>query len=134
MFHEKNGFDVVIANPPYVRQESIKDLKPALAKAFPHFYCGTADLYTYFYNRGIDLLNRGAHLCYIAPNKFMRASYGKNTRKLLTEKVTPLQIIDFGDLPVFDATTYPSIILVEKRAPGRNRSYRRRYVYRHGPD
>lgn len=118
VFHEKNGFDVVIANPPYVRQESIKDLKPDLAKAFPHFYCGTADLYTYFYNRGIDLLNRGAHLCYIAPNKFMRASYGKNTRKLLTEKVTPLQIIDFGDLPVFDATTYPSIILVEKRAPG----------------
>jgi hypothetical protein len=117
VFHEKNGFDVVIANPPYVRQESIKDLKPYLAKAFPHFYCGTADLYTYFYNRGIDLLNSGAHLCYIAPNKFMRASYGKNTRKLLTEKVTPLQIIDFGDLPIFDATTYPSIILVEKRTP-----------------
>lgn len=119
VFHEKNGFDVVIANPPYVRQESIKDLKTDLSKAFPGFYCGTADLYTYFYKRGIDLLKNGAHLCYIAPNKFMRASYGKNTRKLLTEKATPKQIIDFGDLPVFDATTYPSIILMEKRTPGR---------------
>jgi hypothetical protein len=112
---EKGGFDVVIGNPPYVRQESIKAIKPDLEQAFPGFYCGTADLYTYFYKRGIDLLKNGAHLCYIAPNKFMRASYGKNTRKLLTEAVTPLQIIDFGDLPIFDATTYPSIILVEKK-------------------
>jgi len=117
VFHEKNGFDVVIANPPYVRQESIKALKPDLAKTFAKFYCGTADLYTYFYKRGIELLNSGAHLCYIAPNKFMRASYGKNTRQLLAQEVTPLQIIDFGDLPIFDATTYPSIILVEKRTP-----------------
>lgn len=118
VFHEKNGFDVVIANPPYVRQEAIKALKPDLAKVFAGFYCGTADLYTYFYQRGIDLLNNSAHLCYIAPNKFMRAGYGKNTRRLLTEKVTPKQIIDFRDLPIFDATTYPSIILVEKRPPG----------------
>jgi len=120
VFHEKKGFDVVIANPPYVRQESIKALKPDLAKTFTKFYCGTADLYTYFYKRGIDLLNSGAHLCFIAPNKFMRASYGKNTRQLLAQDVTPLQIIDFGDLPIFDATTYPSIILLEKRTPDTN--------------
>lgn len=113
---EKGGFDITIGNPPYVRQESIKDLKAALSKAFPDFYCGTADLYTYFYKRGIDLLKNGAHLCFIAPNKFMRASYGKNTRRLLAKEVTPKQIIDFGDLPVFDATTYPSIILVQNWA------------------
>lgn len=117
VFHEKNGFDVVIANPPYVRQESIKDVKIFLKKAYPGFYCGTADLYTYFYKRGIDLLRNGAHLCFIAPNKFMRASYGKNTRYLLAKEVTPHQIIDFGDLPIFDATTYPAIVLVEKRNP-----------------
>ena len=111
---EKGGFDIVIGNPPYVRQEAIKAVKPDLAHAFGDFYCGTADLYTYFYKRGIDLLSDGGHLCYIAPNKFMRASYGRNTRRLLTEKVTPRQIIDFGDLPIFDATTYPSIILVQK--------------------
>ncbi len=122
VFHEKNGFDVVIANPPYVRQESIKALKPDLAKAFAKFYCGTADLYTYFYKRGIDLLTNDGHLCFIAPNKFMRASYGKNTRRLLAKEVAPKQVIDFGDLPIFDATTYPSIILVQKcraRSPRR---------------
>jgi hypothetical protein len=121
VFHEKKGFDVVIANPPYVRQESIKALKPDLAKVFPGFYCGTADLYTYFYKKGIELLKANAHLCFIAPNKFMRASYGKNTRRLLAGEVTPKQVIDFGDLPIFDATTYPSIILVQKcRARSQN--------------
>ena len=88
-----------------------------LAKAFGSFYCGTADIYTYFYKCGTDLLRPSGHLCFIAPNKFMRADYGKNTRALLTTHVVPKLIIDFGDLPIFDATTYPSIILVEKRRP-----------------
>lgn len=119
VFDHRGGFDVVIANPPYVRQEGIKDQKPALKKEFGTFYCGTADLYTYFYKRGIDLLKSGGHLCFIAPNKFMRAGYGKNTRELLAEKVTPKTVIDFCDLPIFDATTYPSILLVAKRRPSR---------------
>jgi hypothetical protein len=117
VFHEKGGFDVIIANPPYVRQESIKDAKPHLRSAFGDFFCGTADIYTYFYKCGIDLLKPLGHLCFIAPNKFMRAGYGINTRVLLTNLVTPKLVIDFGDLPIFDATTYPSIILVEKRRP-----------------
>lgn len=115
--HGNGGFDVVIANPPYVRQEGIKDLKPALKSEFGPFFCGTADIYTYFYKRGTELLKTGGHLCFIAPNKFMRAGYGKNTRELLTEKVSLKTVIDFCDLPIFDATTYPSILLVEKRPP-----------------
>ena len=117
MFQEKGGFDIVIANPPYVRQETIKPIKEQLAKEFGSFYCGTADLYTYFYKRGLDLLKPAGHLCFIAPNKFMRAGYGKNTRVLLASQATPLMVIDFGDLPIFDATTYPSILLIEKRRP-----------------
>ncbi|MBI5185417.1 MAG: Eco57I restriction-modification methylase domain-containing protein [Nitrospinae bacterium] len=112
----KEGFDIVIGNPPYVRHESIKDLKPQLAKEFGSFYCGTADLYTYFYKKGLDILNGYGHLCFIAPNKFMRAGYGKNTRELLANKAVPRLVIDFGDLPIFDATTYPSILLLGKNA------------------
>lgn len=120
MFGIKTGFDIVIANPPYVRQEAIKDIKPRLKKDFGNFYCGTADLYTYFYKGGLDLLRRGGHLCFIAPNKFMRAGYGKNTRRLLSRDATPKIVIDFGDLPIFEATTYPSIIVLENRAPKAN--------------
>ena len=117
VFQEKGGFDVVIANPPYVRQEAIKEIKPQLKKEFGGFYCGTADIYTYFYKLGIDILRDKAHLCFIAPNKFMRAGYGKKTRELLAQEVAPLTVIDFTDLPIFDATTYPSILLLEKRTP-----------------
>lgn len=117
VFHEKGGFDVVIANPPYVRQESIKAFKPQLKQSFGNFYCGTADLYTYFYKRGLEILKPVGHLCFIAPNKFMRAGYGEKTRALLAGDATPEIVIDFGDLPIFDATTYPSILLIEKAKP-----------------
>ena len=114
VFHQQGGFDITIGNPPYVRHEAIKEQKPQLSKQFGSFYCGTADLYTYFYKKGLDELRPGGHLCFIAPNKFMRAGYGKNTRVLLTTEATPKVVIDFGDLPIFDATTYPSILLLEK--------------------
>ncbi len=117
VFQKNGGFDVVIANPPYIRHEGIKPLKPLLEKEFRKFYCSTADLYTYFYKRGLDLLESKGCLCFIAPNKFMRAAYGKNTRHLLTNKVTPRFIIDFCDLPIFDATTYPAILLIGKNEP-----------------
>ncbi|ABQ25918.1 class I SAM-dependent DNA methyltransferase [Geotalea uraniireducens] len=109
------GFDAIIGNPPYIRQEAIKEMKPALTEMFGSFFCGTADIYTYFYKTGLDVAKPGATLCYIAPNKFMRAGYGKNTRELLTSQAKPLMVLDFGDLPIFEeATTYPSIVMVEK--------------------
>ena len=117
VFQGKGGFDVVIGNPPYVRHEGIKELKPQLKAEFGPFFRGTADLYTYFYKRGLDILHERGHLCYIAPNKFMRAAYGGNTRKFLTTTATPKVIIDFGDLPIFDATTYPAILLLKKGRP-----------------
>ncbi len=117
VFQENGGFDVVIGNPPYVRHEGIKEIKPWLKVEYGSFYRGTADLYTYFYKRGLDLLCPKGHLTFIAPNKFMRAAYGVNTRHLLTTEATPKVVIDFGDLPVFDATTYPAILVVQKAKP-----------------
>ena len=115
---EFTGFDIVVGNPPYIRHEAIKEQKATFAEMFGSFYCGTADLYTYFYKTGLDILAPHGLLCYIAPNKFMRAGYGKNTRELLTTCSTPRMILDFGDLTIFDeATTYPAIVLVEKNPP-----------------
>lgn len=112
------GFDAVVGNPPYIRQEAIKSYKRAFAERFGDFYCGTADIYTYFYYLGLDIVVDAGTVCYIAPNKFMRAGYGKNTRNLLTTQAKPLMVLDFGDLPIFDeATTYPSIVMVEKNPP-----------------
>jgi len=118
VFHIKDGFDVTIANPPYVRQEKLKDLKPILARQF-ETYTGVADLYVYFYERGIKLLNRGGTLAFISSNKFFRAGYGEKLRKFLTDKAVIATLIDFGDLPVFEATTYPCV-LVARKSSGTN--------------
>ncbi|WP_066425066.1 Eco57I restriction-modification methylase domain-containing protein [Anabaena sp. 4-3] len=116
VFKDKGGFDVVIGNPPYVRQESIKELKPALQKEYD-CYTGVADLYVYFYEQGFNLLKSGGHLSYITSNKYFRAGYGEKLRSFLGEKSKVEVLIDFGDSPVFEAIAYPSIILVSKSKP-----------------
>lgn len=116
-FDHKGGFDVVIANPPYVHSGSIKEFKQNLVREFPKFFYSSADLYTYFYKRGIEVLKPGGHLCFISSNKFMRAGYGKNTRDLLSQKNTSKVVVDFGELPVFEAAADPAIVLVEKSKP-----------------
>lgn len=116
VFESKGGFDVVIGNPPYVRQEQIKELKPALAQEY-ECYTGLADLYVYFYERGFSLLKSGGHLTYISSNKYFRTGYGEKLRKFLGEKAIVEILIDFGDASVFEAIAYPSIILVNKAKP-----------------
>ena len=107
------GFDVVIGNPPYVRQELLGNLKEYFQKHYK-VYHGVADLYAYFIERGITLLREGGIFSYIVANKWMRANYGEPLRRWLKQQCIE-QIIDFGDLPVFQqATTYPCILVVSK--------------------
>jgi hypothetical protein len=112
------GFDMVIGNPPYVRQESLKEQKEYYQSRYA-VYQGTADLYAYFIEKGISLLRPGGIFSYIVANKWMRANYGKPLRKfLLTKQIE--EIVDFGDLPVFKtATTYPCIIRVSNNKPAK---------------
>lgn len=106
------GFDIIIGNPPYVRQEKISWMKPLLQHKFST-YTGMADLYIFFVEHGIRLVKKNYFFCYILPNKWMKGGYGVNLRKF-SNKIKTLQIVDFGDLPVFDeAITYPCIWLVQ---------------------
>lgn len=117
MFGLTDGFDIVIANPPYVRQEQIKKEKDWLPKYYPEVYTGTADLYVYFYARAIQLLRDRGVLTFISSNKYFRAGYGQKLRDLLANKMTIAQLIDFGDAPVFTAIAYPCIIVAQKGTP-----------------
>lgn len=112
---EKGGFDVIIGNPPYVRQELFKEIKPYLEK---HYKCynSVADLYTYFIEKGINLMNEEGLFSFILPNKFLKATYGKNIRKVMKEEANLELLLDFDDYPVFaDATTYPIIYVLNKK-------------------
>ncbi|OUL23385.1 type I restriction endonuclease subunit M [Nostoc sp. T09] len=113
------GFDIVLANPPYVRQELIKDLKPTLQKVYPATYNGTSDLYCFFYARALQLLKNGGMLSFISPNKWFRAKYGEKLKKYIAETCLIHSITDFGDLPVFkSATAYPMIFIAQNQTLG----------------
>ncbi|MDI6832298.1 MAG: Eco57I restriction-modification methylase domain-containing protein [Bacteroidales bacterium] len=120
MFGIKDGFDIVIANPPYVRQERIRDQKQALQKQGYEVYNSTSDLYTYFYERSYHFLKPNGFACFISSNKWMRAKYGEKLRKFFKEKTTIKQIIDFNGYQVFDATVDSNILLFQKKEPSGN--------------
>lgn len=110
---EFEGFDVVIGNPPYIRQEEIKSQKEYLLNNYKTF-SSTADLYIFFVEKGFELLKSTGNFVYIIPNKWMQAGYGKAMRSFLLDKQLH-SIIDFGDLQVFDnVTTYPCILSASK--------------------
>jgi tRNA1(Val) A37 N6-methylase TrmN6 len=118
MFDIKDGFDVVIGNPPYIQiqkfsgQQCQKDWEKQHYKTFVK----TGDIYSLFYERGNMVLRHGGVLAYITSNKWMRANYGKKTRQYFLENTNILQLIDFGDSPIFEnATTYTNILIFANR-------------------
>jgi len=109
------GFDVVVGNPPYVRQEWIAPYKPYLQKAFSTYH-GTADLYVYFYELGMKILRPGGRLSFIVTNKWLKAAYGEPLRRYFAEHAWVESVVDFGHAKqIFpDADVFPSIIVARK--------------------
>jgi type II restriction/modification system DNA methylase subunit YeeA len=106
------GFDAVIGNPPYIRQELLKDIKPYLKDNYEVYY-GSADLYQYFVQKGVEILRDKGYFHYIISKKWMRTNYGKPLREW-AQNYQIKSIIDFGDLPVFEAATvYPCLLQIQ---------------------
>jgi hypothetical protein len=111
------GFDAVVGNPPYVRQEGLGEDKPFFKDMHSEVYSGVADIYVYFYRQGLALARKGGRFGMITSNKYLRAGYGKKLREHLGSFAVA-QVIDFRDLPVFeDAAAYPLIVIAERRPP-----------------
>jgi len=111
----QGGFDAVVGNPPYVRQEVLGENFKAYAQKKYATYAGTADLYVYFVELSHNLLRDNGIFSFIVANKWMRANYGEPLRKWLKQQNIE-EIIDFGDLPVFEtARTYPCILRLSKK-------------------
>ncbi len=117
VFHKKGGFDVVIANPPYVSVEKFaRTAQQAEFKIRFKTYASRGDIYCFFYERGLCLLRDAGVLTFISSNKFQRAGYGKGLRQLLaTQRIETL--MDFCELPVFVAAADPMIVIVTKEVP-----------------
>lgn len=103
-------FDVVIGNPPYVRQERLADRKPRL-RSF-EVYDGVADLYVYFVELAHRLLRPAGRYCLIVPDKWLTAEYARPLRSYLARQASLEGVIDFArTLPLFDgADAFPCIV------------------------
>ncbi|EJC52034.1 type IIS restriction-modification protein [Helicobacter pylori Hp P-26] len=112
------GFDCIIGNPPYIRQEHIKDIKPLLQKQYQDFYNSSSDIYTYFFALALNLLKEKGFSAFITSNKYARAKYGTKLRELLLKKTTIASYMELNALKVFEsATVDTSIIHFIKQAP-----------------
>ncbi|WP_051543490.1 Eco57I restriction-modification methylase domain-containing protein [Thiothrix lacustris] len=118
-FKQFKEFDVILGNPPYVRQERLIPIKPYLEKHY-RTYHGVADLYTYFFELGLGLLKKGGMLGFISSATFFRTGSGENLRQFLAVEANLKNVVDFGDLQVFEGvTTYPAILIMEKPSHAR---------------
>ncbi|MDX0451243.1 N-6 DNA methylase [Sinorhizobium medicae] len=120
----EGGFDVVLGNPPYVRMEFLKTLKPYLEKRY-EVVSDRADLYCYFYERGLRLLKPGGRLGYISSNTFFKTGSGRPLREYLLREAAIESVVDFGDLQVFEGvTTYPAILTMKRGAASKGHDLR----------
>ncbi len=105
------GFDCIIGNPPYIRQEQIKDIKPLLEKQYQNFYNSTADIYTYFFALSYSLLKDKGFNSFITSNKYARAKYGAKLREWLLKKTTIVSYMELNALKVFESAAVDTSIM-----------------------
>ncbi|WP_231263710.1 class I SAM-dependent DNA methyltransferase [Helicobacter pylori] len=119
------GFDCIIGNPPYIRQEQIKPIKPLLEKQYQDFYNSTADIYTYFFALSYHLLKEKGFNAFITSNKYARAKYGAQLRELLLKKTTIVSYMELNALKVFEsAAVDTSIMSFIKQEPPKESDFR----------
>lgn len=111
---KNGGFDIVIGNPPYkqLQKDGGKLADELKDKGFETFE-RTGDIYCIFYEKGVQLLKHGGHLCYITSNKWMRAGYGKSTRAFFLRN-NPIKLIDLGSGIFESATVDTNVLLLQK--------------------
>ncbi|WP_411326904.1 type IIG restriction enzyme/methyltransferase [Helicobacter pylori] len=111
------GFDCIIGNPPYIRQEKIKDLKPLLQKQYHDFYNSSSDIYTYFFALAFNLLKEKGFNAFITSNKYTRAQYGAKLREFLLKNTTIISYMELNALKVFESATVDTSIINALKQP-----------------
>jgi hypothetical protein len=123
VFANGGKFTLVIGNPPYVRQEIIEDWQKKYFEKYKNVHSKVADLYIYFYAKGLELLQPEGWLAYITPNKWFKTKYGESLRKLL-RPLEVQQIVDFFENRVFeDVSTEPQIIVLKNKVSNQDFDY-----------
>lgn len=118
------GFDIVVANPPYVNSgellRSVGEVrKRALVGAYPETGSGTADLLVFFFERGVRLLKPGGQIAFITSNKWLKSGYGGKLRSFLAKSVQIHELLNYNDNEVFKRViAYPLVTIAGKPLAG----------------
>ena len=123
MFGIKDGFDIVIGNPPYIQLQKAFNLQTKYADLYKNqnyeTFDRTGDIYCLFYEKGIRLLKDRGFLAFITSNKWMRAGYGEKMRNFFL-KYNPKILIDLGP-GIFESSTVDTNILIIQKAENENK-------------
>jgi len=118
---EAAGFDVVIGNPPYVRQERLAPLKPYFQSTYSSFH-SVADLYLYFFEQALRMLQAGGRMAYISSGTFARSNFAAPFRQWFTAQAQIDVLVDFGENQPFPGAEMvrPTIAVLTKGANTRD--------------
>ncbi|WP_277120874.1 TaqI-like C-terminal specificity domain-containing protein [Bacteroides ndongoniae] len=112
MFNVKEGFDIVIGNPPYLRIQGIRKDNPVFADYLVANYqaaTGKFDLYVAFVEKGFVLIHSKGILNYVMPTKWTNSDYGAGLRSFFVKKEPHIKVINFSSYQVFNASTYTGL-------------------------
>ena len=119
MFGVKEGFDIVIGNPPYIDSETMKNNMPSMRSTYKALYsCATGnwDIYVVFIERGMQLLANGGVESLIVPNKLIASKYTQNIRTRICQSFSLLVLRDYSRVSVFEAFVYPCVFLIQNES------------------
>lgn len=119
----EDAFDVVVGNPPYIRQELIPAPLLAEYRARYQTLYDRADIYIPFIERSLSLLSDGGTLAFICSDRWMKNRYGGPLRRLVAERYHLKVYVDMVDTPAFQTavTAYPAITIISRETPGPTR-------------
>ncbi|EAK5426660.1 class I SAM-dependent DNA methyltransferase, partial [Campylobacter coli] len=113
------GFDLIIGNPPYIKENDNKDLFTNTKKL--RTYQGKMDIWYHFVGRGFDILKNNGYLAFIATNNWVTNSGAKKLRNIVLEESQILSLVDFSSFMVFDSASIQTMIMqFQKIKPPKN--------------
>lgn len=115
VWHESGGFDVVLGNPPYVSHDKFDKSSKQLYKKIYASYEPFADLYCYFVENSINILNSAGTIVFITSNSYLRAEYGRPLRQFITQHTGIASLINIEAYQLFNTAIVNAVILVAQK-------------------
>lgn len=113
------GFDLIIGNPPYIKENDNKELFANTKKL--RTYQGKMDIWYHFVGRGFDILKNNGYLAFIVTNNWVTNSGAKKLRNIVLEESQILSLVDFSSFMVFDSASIQTMIMqFQKIKPPKN--------------